>query len=399
VNKLCGLVMVAAAILVAGCGGGNSDNGAGGSGGGKLKAGQSILLGYVADKTGFMAAAEQPFAQGLQAEVDHINSKGGIAGKVKIKLKSVDCASDPQQCSSVTQQFISDGAKFLIGPCDIDVATPGALLATQAKVGMLSSCAGGPGFRQEGGASAFLNTFSAPVEGRGMAEYANDEGLKKVAIMTSGDLQYTRSISDTAASTTKSLGGKVVSVQSGKLSAPQYRIQATAIARAQPDVVMTSLFIPTFNIFLRNLRAAGYSGPVYGSDGMGNDGVFAVGDAAKDVYTFNHADFGSSAPPQTKEFLSAYQDKWGKPPADALAALGGDAALLVSAAVQKANSSNPKSIRDALENISGVQGATGGAISYAGRKGLPKKDIVLLKTDPATKKFVFVKRFYPKSSG
>jgi branched-chain amino acid transport system substrate-binding protein len=395
------MVAIAAAVLGAGCGGSGDDSGSGDTAakaGGGLEAGSSILLGYAADKTGFMATVEQPFAQGLQAQVDDINSKGGIAGKVKIKLKSVDCASDPQNCSSVTQQFLSDGVNFLIGPGDIDIATPSALLASQAGVGMLSSVAGGPGFRQQGGPSAFMNTFSGPVEGTAMAEYAHEKGYKRIAIMTSGDLQYTRAISDAAASTAKALGDTVVSVQTGKLSAPQFRIQSSALARSHPDVVMTSLFVPSSNTFLQNLRSAGYTGPVFGSDGTGNDTTFAVGEAANNLYTFNHANIESSARPNTKAFLKAYQNTWHKPPSDALAALGGDAGLLVAAAVEKANSTDPKAIRDAFDKLSDVQGATG-TLSYAGRNGLPKKNIFLLKADPSSKGWTFVKSFYPTKVG
>jgi branched-chain amino acid transport system substrate-binding protein len=229
-----------------------------------------------------------------------------------------------------------------------------------------------------------------------MAEYANELGYKRIGIMTSGDLQYLKSMTDSATKRTKELGGEVIATESAKVSAPQFRVQASALARANPDVVITSFFLPISNPFFQNLRAAGYTGPVFASDGMGNDQTFAIGEAAKDVYTFNHASFGPEAPESVKTFLEVYEKAHNEPPADALAAIGGDAALLVEAAVTKANSTDPEAIRAAFDELRDVQGVTG-KITYAGRNGVPKKEIYLLKADPSTKKWEFIKKFYPES--
>jgi branched-chain amino acid transport system substrate-binding protein len=397
-------VLAITGLLFAGCGGGDDTGGGSGSSdsGGTaapaegLKAGDTITVGYAASKTGLLSSVEQDIGKFIDAYVEDVNAKGGIGGKVKIDLKTVDCGSDPAKCSNVTQQLMDDGAKFIIGPCDVDVALPAALLTTKADVAMLTTCAGGASFRDQAGKSAFLNTFSAPVLGHGQAEFAVKEGHKTAAIMTSADLQYTVAVGEGAQERFEAKGGKVLKVETAKLGAPQYTSQANSIANANPDVVFTSFFLPSSNTFIQNLRSAGYKGPVYGVDGTADAATLAIGDAAENVYPFGYAHLGDDTLPSVKTAIDIYTKKYGKPPTGGLGVLGADIVLLLSAAVEKAGTTTDTAkILDALENLENVEGATG-PITYKGRNGIPKKDIVVLKTDLPNKGFEQVERFYPE---
>jgi branched-chain amino acid transport system substrate-binding protein len=277
----------------------------------------------------------------------------------------------------------------------VDVALPAAILATRSKVGMLSTCAGGESFRAQAGASAFLNTFGAPVLGKAYADYAVKQGYKNAAMLTSADLQYTTTIGEVAQKRFEEKGGKMVKVTTAKLGQPQYTQQATAIANSNPDVVFTSLFLPSSNTFIQNLRSAGFKGPVYATDGTADAATLAIGDASENVYSFSHAYIGDDTLPGTKSAIENYTKKYGKGPTGGLGVLGADAVRLFVAAVEKANSKDPEAILKAFENLQNVDGGTG-PITYAGRAGIPKKDVVIQKADPKNKTFTLVERFYPE---
>jgi branched-chain amino acid transport system substrate-binding protein len=385
-------VVSSALVVAAGCGGDDDDDG----GGGSISEGGTYKVGYAASQTGRLAIFEEQFLKGLEAQVDAINAEGGIDGKVMIELDVRDCASDPQQCGVVAQELVDNGAQFLISPCDVDASLPAAQIAQREEIPILNSCGSGSSFREQVGDFAFLNVYGTVAEGEAMAEFAfTNQQYQSAAMMTSSDIEYTESIIDSATQRYEELGGQVVETQSFRLDQPQYTSQATAIAGSNPDVVMTSMFLPAANTFLQNLRAAGYDGPVIGPDGMEGQELFAAGNAASNVFVLT---FGSPPGPQdtTQKFIDLYTQANGEPPQLIIAALGGDAAILIDAAVTDAGTTDGPAVRDALDNLENVLGATG-EITYAGHGGVPAKDVVILETNVPQKRFDLVDRFVPEA--
>jgi branched-chain amino acid transport system substrate-binding protein len=384
---------ITAAVLVAGCGGGDS----GGASGGKLEKGQTLKVGYAASETGRLAIFEQPFIQGLKLAVDDINKKGGIDGKTKIELTIKDAKSDPSTGGVVAQELIDDGAQFLITACDADASLPASQLAQKNKIPVLNSCGSGSSLPAQVGDYQFMNVYGTETEGDAMAEFGREQGYESAYIMTSSDIEYTESMMTSADKTFKEQGGKVLGTAEFKLDQPRYTTQATQIASAKPDVVFTSMFLPASVTFLKNLRSAGYDGPVIGGDGQEGSETFGAGPAAHDLFV---ASFGYTsddpAGESLKKFNDAFEQKYGKAPGTVIAALGGDAACLIEAATTEAGSTDPTKIKEAMAGLTDTACPTG-AITYADQNGIPKKDVVILESNPAKKQFEFVKRFIPKT--
>jgi branched-chain amino acid transport system substrate-binding protein len=400
-NKRTGALLAAvtaSAAIVAGCGSSNDNGGGSNSESGGLKQGGTFKVGYAASETGRLAIFEQPFIKGLQMSVDEINAKGGIDGKVKVQLTIKDAKSDPSTGGVVAQDLISGGAQFLITACDADASLPASQLAQKNKVAVLNSCGSGSSLPTQVGDYQFMNVYGTEREGQAMAEFAKSEGYQKAYIMTSHDIEYTESMMKAAADTFKSQGGQVAGTAEFKLDQPRYTTQATQIANAKPDVVMTSMFLPASVTFLKNLRAAGYDGPVIGPDGQEGSETFSAGPAAKNLFVFTFGYPSDDAAGQSlTQWNKEYEQKYGKAPGTVIAALGGDAACLIDTAVTKANSTDPTKVRDAMANLTDASCPTG-KITYAGQQGIPKKDVVVLKSDVAKKKFEFVKRFIPQAA-
>ena len=387
------VAVIASALFVAACGGGDDDDGGGGS---DLSEAESYKVGYAASQTGRLAIFEEVFLEGLRAQIDAINDEGGIDGQVKVELDVRDCASDPQRCGVVAQELIDNEAQFLISPCDVDASLPAAQIAERAEVPILNSCGSGSSFREQVGEYAFLNVYGTEAEGQAMAEFADKQDYKTAAMMTSNDIEYTESIISSADARFTELGNDVVETQTFTLDAPRYTSQATAIANSNPDVVMTSIFLPAAVTFLQNLRGAGYTGPVIGPDGMEGEELFSAGNAAKDVSVLTFGFPGTAPENATDEFYDLYEKATGARPSLVIAALGGDAAVLIEEAVTEAGTTNPPEVRDALDELEGVVAPTG-EISYAGHEGVPAKDVVILRTNVPNEKFEFVDRFVPEA--
>lgn len=386
------IAVIVSALVVAACGGDDGDEG----GGADLAEAESYKVGYAASQTGRLAIFEEVFLEGLRAQINAINDEGGIDGQVKIELDVRDCASDPQRCGVVAQELIDNGAQFLISPCDVDASLPAAQIAQKEEVPILNSCGSGSSFREQVGEYAFLNVYGTEAEGQAMAEFADEQGYKTAAMMTSNDIEYTESIISSADARFTELGNEVVETQTFTLDAPRYTSQATALANSNPDVVMTSIFLPAAVTFLQNLRGAGYTGPVIGPDGMEGDELFSAGDAAQDVSVLTFGFPGTAPQNATEKFYDLYEKETGQRPTLVIAALGGDAAVLIDEAVTDAGTTDPPAVRDAFDELENVVAPTG-EISYAGHEGVPAKDVVILRTNVPKKEFEFVDRFVPEA--
>jgi branched-chain amino acid transport system substrate-binding protein len=387
-------VALTGALVVAGCG--SSSKGKGSSGG-SLSAGQTYTVGYAASETGRLAIFEQPFIKGLKMQVAKINQAGGIGGKAKIKLVLEDAKSDPSTGGIVAQDLISKGAQFLITACDADASLPASQLAQKNGIPVLNSCGSGSSLPQQVGDDQFMNVYGTAVEGQGMAEFAKSLGYTNACIMTSHDIEYTDSMMSAAAQEFKRIGGKVSCTQTFTLDQPRYTTQATAIANAKPQVVLTSIFLPASVTFLKNLRAAGYTGPVIGDDGQEGSETFGAGSAAKDLYVFTFGFPSNDAAGQaTAKWEADYKQTYGQAPGTVIAALGGDAGCLINAAVSKADSTDPSKVQAAMAGLVNAPCPTG-PITYLNQKGIPKKYVVVLKTNPTANRFEFVKRFFPQT--
>src|SRR5436190_24363064 len=68
----------------------------------------TVSVGFGNNLTGFLAVHDHLISQGAQLAVQQINAKGGIGGKVKIKLKLKDVKSDPATAVEVANAIIGE---------------------------------------------------------------------------------------------------------------------------------------------------------------------------------------------------------------------------------------------------------------------------------------------------
>lgn len=76
--------------------------------GGTLYAGNTIVIGQLADLTGPTSAVGKPYAEGIRDAVKFINENGGINGK-KIEIRSIDYAYDKNKAITQYKKFLQEG--------------------------------------------------------------------------------------------------------------------------------------------------------------------------------------------------------------------------------------------------------------------------------------------------
>jgi len=352
-----------------------------------LAADAVLKVGVATAQTGSLATFDGPVIEGFRLGVDEVNAAGGIDGKVKIETIEKDVRSDAAQTAIAAQELIDAGVDVLVLPCDADPAFAAAALANDAKVPAFSTCASSPTLPLMGGEFMFSNFPGDNVQATVSAEWAYGQGFRTAYILYSPDTQYT-TLPLYFADVFKKLGGTVVGESIYKSEQQDFSADVTKIKalEPQPDVIMTSAYEPDFPAFIRQLRAAGVTSQVIGSDGIDSPTTFGLGEAAEGVVftTAGHATPGSPL----EAFNKKFEAKYGRASDTVFNAIGYDLVAVLAAAVHAAgDDTDPVKLRDAIAALADVQGATS-LITYAGTDGMPVRQVTLIRVKGGARELV-----------
>ena len=354
-----------------------------------IASGKTLRIGLATAQTGGLAPYDAPVLEGFKIAVDEINQAGGIDGKFKIELVSKDVRSDVSQTAVAAQELIDDKVDVLITPCDADPSIAAAQIALAANVPTFSTCASSPTLPIMGGEYMFANFPGDNVQVTVSASWAIEQGFKTAYILYSPDTQYTTMPLYFEEVFTK-LGGKIVGKIEYKMDQQNFSSEVTKIKalNPQPDVIMTSAYEPDFPVFVRQLRAAGITSQVIGSDGIDSPTTFSLGKAVEGLVftTAGHALPGNSMDIFNKKYEKAY----GKPSETVFNAIGYDLAKVIEAAVKACGSTDGREIRAAIASLENVQGATG-LITYKGTQGMPLRQVALIKVKNGKRELIEIK--------
>ncbi len=374
-------VGVCAALVLGACSGGSGS------------VANTLVVGYAAAQTGGLAPYDQPALAGIQVAVDEINAKGGIAGKYKIELRVKDMKSDPATAVTAAQELLDAGAQVLITVCDADGSIASGKVAQQRGVAAISTCSTTPTVPIAVGNSMFLASVGDNAQAAVLADYASKQGYKNAYLLGSPDTGYTKQMPIYFRAAFEKLGGAIAGEDTFSVGAQDFGPQVTRIKglNPQPDVIMTPAYVPDSSTFMKQLRAAGVTIPVISTDGNDTPLFLEAGvDAVEGTVISTH---GYPTPGSALEaFYKLYKEKTGKDADTVFIATGYDTIKVIEAAVAKADSTDGKKIRDAMENLQNVQGATA-TISYSPTQHVPVKPVTLIKVEGG--KFIFLDQVTP----
>src|SRR2546425_8464485 len=136
----------------------------------------TITVGYGNNLTGFLAAHDVLISNGARLAVDQINGKGGIGGKVKIKLLLRDVKSAADTSVQVARDLMSAKVNVLVLPCNTDFQVAMAAVADPRGQFMLSPCNADPRVARKYG-----NYWPVGMAGNAqLAQLANYAKLRKI---------------------------------------------------------------------------------------------------------------------------------------------------------------------------------------------------------------------------
>jgi branched-chain amino acid transport system substrate-binding protein len=335
-----------------------------------------LILGFVGSLTGSEAAFGTLTRNGVLHAVEQANAAGGVKGR-PVEVRAYDSQGRLEESVSAARRLLTqDRALVLLG----EVSSTGSLAiadaAQAAQVPMVTPTATHPEVTKKGD-FIFRTCFIDPFQGQVMARFIREKlKLERVAVLHDNKNASSLGLSEAFTQAFTRLGGTVVATESYAKGDTDYRAPLLAVKKVKPQALYLPGFYSEVGVIARQAREVGLTQPLLGGDGWEADQLFELaGDALDGSYYTSH--YAADNPsPELRRFISGYQARHGQPPG-AAAALGYDAARVVLAALERAESLTGPAIRDALARTKDFPGATGTLTLDADRN--PLKPAIILK--------------------
>ncbi len=345
-----GLIAMAMAVMVVGCGGGQKAPAA------TTPAAGTAKIGVVAYLTGAGAAYGETIRNGLELAQSEINAKG----KVKIELIFEDSKGAKNEAiNAVNKLMYKDNVVALIGPTLSSSMFAVGPAVNQAGVPIMGTSLTVEGITEIGD-YIFRNSLPESAAIPQAVKKAHEKfQFKKVAIMYSDNNDLAVSGYNTFQKVLKEMDIEVLTVATYADKDTDFSAQLTKIASVKPDAIMIAGLYQEAALILKKAREIGITVPVVGNNGFNSPQLIKSAGKAADGSIVASPWFPQKDDPKVKQFREAYKAKFNKEP-DQFAAQSYDGLQIMAIALEKSGSTTDrKKLRDALTTIKDYSGVTG----------------------------------------
>lgn len=342
-----------------------------------------INIGGTYNLTGDLAGLDVPASRGSELAVKQLNATGGVLGR-QINFVVLDGQTNPGTIGKTARE-LTEGDKVvaIVGNSDTDSALVVGAIAQSAGIPYVTEGATSPKLPAQVGNDMFLEPFGDNVQAAAGAEFMyNTLGCKTGWRLWDTSAEYTRLLAQYWQDSYEQLGGKVLLDDTYAQGDTDFSAQISRLKALDPQpecLYVAALTATDAGTIAKKLRAAGITSPMVGGDGYdAPELVSAAGAAAANVYFTTHAFLSATqGSEKVTSFMAAYKQEYGSDPQSAFAALGYDAIYLLADAIQRAGSSDPQAIRDALAATQGFAGVTG-TVTYQSGSRVPQKTVTII---------------------
>jgi len=323
-------------------------------------AADAVKIGYLAALTGDWAAYGQTELKSAQLAVEEINSAGGVNG-MKIELVPYDFRTRAEDAVNAVRRMIEeDKVSAIVGAngSGINIAT--AAVVNKAGVSQIGTVSTNPYVTMDESGKvrpySFRICFTDPYQGKLIAYFsARELGRLKAAILYDVGNDYSQGLREFFMKSYGNYGGKVVADLGFRGGQDvDFRAQLTEIRKSGADVLVLPNMGKEMALIMKQARELGMDEIVFvGGDGYGEFMWEIAGDAMENSYWINHV---APEDPAMQPFFASYREKYNDECKEFVnGILAYDAMYLVADAIKRANSTDPKTIRDALEKTENLE--------------------------------------------
>lgn len=330
-----------------------------------VSAKDTIKIGALVAATGPASFLGDPELKTLQLYVDKINESGGLLGK-KVELVSYDTAANPKQATTFVKRLINQDEVVAIIGGSASGETMAILPFIEKAEIPLVSMAGAISIVQP----VQKYVFKTPATDRMACEkiftYLESKKLVNVALISGTD-GFGASMREQCIEVAANHGIKIVADESYGPKDTDMTAQLTKIKSVENlQAVVNPGFGQGPAIVTKNFKQLGLTQVLVQSHGVAskkfieltenaNEGVVV---ASPPVVVAALLEDSDPIKKVSLDYIKNYETKYNEP----VSTFGGyayDALFLIVDAIKKANSSEPKAIRDAIESTTNFAGLNG----------------------------------------
>lgn len=305
-----------------------------------------IKIGFQAPLTGSAATDGKSVQIAAKMAIEDINAAGGVLGQ-KLELVTYDDQAKPDQAIFTANKLIGeDGVKLVVNGSYSASARAAAPVFQKAGVVMISAIGVHPDITRAGN-YIFRLVHLGPPQGAAAAYYiGKTKGLMKVSAITA-DNDYGEATMDGFLQSAAKYGVKVLNKYSYSLKDRQFGSIVASVKRDNPDAIYATGYFFTGGPLVAQLRAAGITAPIFGSQAFDSAKFFEIaGSAAEGTYVIDsfHRERKDAA---LQHFFTEFTKQAGYAP-EQVAAMTYSAFQLMADAIKRAHSADPAKVRDAL---------------------------------------------------
>ena len=343
-----GVLAIAATVVLTGCG---EDKKA------QSPATLAIAIGSAAPLTGGIAHLGKDNENGTRLAVEEANAaKIKIDGKdATFDLVSHDDQADPKTGTTVAQKLVDAKVAGVVGHLNSGTSIPASPIYNQAGIPVISGSATNPKLTEQGFKTQFRVVGRDDQQGPAIASYLATTKKPKLVAVIDDATAYGEGIANEVEKTLKAASIKVLPREKGTDKTTDWKAVLTKLRGRRPDAVFYGGMDATGGPLLKQGRELGIKAVFSFGDGACTDEMTKLAGAAAEGLLCSQA----GIPPQAadKRFLEAYKKRFNVDPI-LYAPFTYDAANLLIAAMQKANSADPRRYLTELRRID-FTGATG----------------------------------------
>ena len=290
-------------------------------------------------KIGFLATLSGPSAENGIDQLDGFNlaveQLGGLLGGEKVIVVKEDDQLKPEiAIASVTKLLDRDKVDVVTGLtfANIFMALQGKIGATD--VPFIGSVAGpSPTAGAQCKPNLFVTSWQSDGPAEAMGKYMEDKGLKRISTFTPNFVGG----KDKIAGLKRFYKGQISDEMYTPLNQLDFSAELTQVSANKPDAIFAFYVGGLAPSFVRQYQQMGLLGkvPLYTTNTLEGAAIDVMGSAANGLLVADAWTPGMNNP-QSKQFVAAYEKKYGRMPSS-FAAYSYDTGMLLDAAIRSAN--------------------------------------------------------------
>ncbi len=322
--------------------------------------------------------------------VEEINAGGGVLGR-PVKLIELDNQSTALGSRKAAMEAVKLGVSAVVGGSWSTHAVGMAQVLQHAGIPTISPTATNPKVTEIGD-YVFRACFIDSFQGKMLARFVHEDlKVKQVAVLTNVDQVYAIDLSRQFIDGLKRFGIQVSAELDYVESLTHYTDLVAMLSTYEFDAVMLPGYTRDSAHIIKTARAMGVNKVFVGGDGWSHLMLNYADKELDNCYYLTHW-HRELQDDKSIAFMEKIVQRFDRSKVNAGMALSYDAVYLLADAIQRANSTEPEEIREAMARTTDFIGVTG-RISYDENRN-PLKPAVILKFENGMSKVV--KQIFPR---